>query len=86
MPADYPASERDSKECSMMVVIEPGPVVRFFNGTPYGAVFHERFFAMGSGRDYAEACMHLGLGARRAVEVACELDTGCGNGIDELTL
>lgn len=50
--------------------------------------FHveEPFYAMGSGRDSALACLHLGLDARRAVEVTNTLFTSCGNGIDTLTL
>lgn len=44
------------------------------------------FLAMGAGRDYALAAMHLGFDARKAVEVACHFDAGCGNGIDTLTL
>jgi ATP-dependent protease HslVU (ClpYQ) peptidase subunit len=46
----------------------------------------DRFAAWGAGRDYALAALHLGHDARRAVEVACALDTGCGNGIDTLEL
>jgi hypothetical protein len=30
--------------------------------------------------------MYLGFDAVKAVEVACALDNGCGNGIDALTL
>jgi hypothetical protein len=44
------------------------------------------FTAMGHGRDFALAAMHLGCDALRAVEVACELDIFCGCGIDTLTL
>jgi hypothetical protein len=32
------------------------------------------------------AAMYLGRGAIDAVAVACNLDNGCGNGIDALTL
>jgi hypothetical protein len=42
--------------------------------------------AFGSGRDYAEAAMFLGCDAKRAVEVACQFQTDCGNGIDTLRL
>lgn len=40
----------------------------------------------GSGRDFAEAVLHLGHDARKAVEVACHFQTDCGNGIDSLDL
>jgi ATP-dependent protease HslVU (ClpYQ) peptidase subunit len=86
-PEDYPATERDAKECSMLVVIERGRRgILFFNGTPYPAEFEGPHFAMGSGRDFAHTCMHLGMSAAEAVRVACELDLGCGNGIDTLEL
>ena len=57
-----------------------------YTHTPYPAVHTDRFDAIGSGRDYALAAMYLGHDAKRAVEVACALDNGCGNGIDTLTL
>ncbi len=85
-PAAFPAGERDEKACSMLVVNRPGPEVLFFNGAPFGAMFEDQRFAMGSGRDYAETAMHLGCDAAEAVRVACELDLGCGNGIDTLAL
>lgn len=69
-----------------MVVIQPGPRILFFSGTPYGVLFEDEQFAMGSGRDYATTCMHLGMDAKAAVRVACELDVSCGNGIDALGL
>lgn len=43
-------------------------------------------YAIGSGASYAEAALFLGCDAQRAVEVACALDPGCGNGIDVLSL
>ena len=43
-------------------------------------------FAIGSGRDFALAAMHLGRSADEAVRVACEFDQCCGNGVDELRL
>lgn len=41
--------------------------------------------AWGSGADFALGAMAMGAGARRAVEVACELDVHCGKGIDVVT-
>lgn len=90
VPKDFPPSEREHDKCASMVVIETkergGPTINFYDGGPYPVVFEDRIYAMGSGRDYAQTMMHLGHTARRAVEVACELDPGCGNGVDELTL
>lgn len=45
-----------------------------------------KFYAMGTGGAYATAAMHLGHDAVEAVKVACVYDSGCGNGVDVLTL
>lgn len=57
-----------------------------YEKTPYPQHNEQAFYAIGSGRDYALAAMHLGHDARKAVEVACALDNCCGRGIDTLTL
>lgn len=44
------------------------------------------FHAIGSGRDYAIAAMHMGKTAREAVELACLYDVYTGGPITELTL
>lgn len=69
----------------LMVVRLDKTIVRY-EREPVALLFEDKFSAMGSGRDYALAAMHLGFDARKAVEVASALDTGCGNGIDTLTL
>lgn len=84
-PEAFPAHQAEDCAASFMV-IRPGGVILAFERTPIPLRFEERQRAMGSGRDYALAAMHLGCDARRAVEVACHFDTGCGNGIDTLTL
>lgn len=86
IPAEFPATERDEDKCAMLVVIRPGPSVVFFMANPYGKVFEDEKFAMGSGRDFATTCMHLGMEAKEAVRIASELDMNCGNGIDVLSL
>lgn len=48
--------------------------------------FDDRFYAIGSGSDFALAVMHLGLVAGAAVQVACDLSSECGMGIDTLEL
>jgi hypothetical protein len=44
------------------------------------------FHAVGSGRDYAIAAMHLGKTAREAVELACLYDIYTGSPITEVSL
>lgn len=84
--AKYP-DNRNGEYCRayLLVVRQNGTFIKYeMESCPLE--FEDRFTAMGSGRDYALAAMHLGHDARKAVEVACALDTGCGNGIDALEL
>lgn len=81
---DYPKLQADNLAC-FMVIYNDGRVARY-ERVPVPMFFEAEQQAMGSGRDYALAAMHLGHGAVRAVEVACTLDSGCGNGIDTLEL
>lgn len=46
----------------------------------------ESFTAIGSGRDFALAAMHLGKSARQAVEIATELDLFTGGNVREATV
>lgn len=84
--AAYP-DNRSGEYCRayLMVITREGRVHKY-ESEPIALPFEDKFAAMGSGRDYALAVMHLGHSARKAVEVACALDTSCGNGIDMLRL
>lgn len=80
--ADFPDKDKDS---SLLVVKPDGTTLLFgSNATPIH--IEDAFYAMGSGRDFATAAMHLGKTAREAVEVACKFDVYCGRGVDELDL
>lgn len=82
-PSTYPkALERNDTAAYVF----DGKCVLKYTKSAYPELIEDSQFAAGSGRDYALAAMHLGFGARRAVEVACHFDSGCGNGIDTLTL
>lgn len=83
---DFPAMQRDVKECVTMMVVEPSGRILQYENTPDPIVIENRFWAIGSGRDFAMAAMFLGQGASHAAEVACALDLGCGNGVDVLCL
>lgn len=83
-PDDFP-KKQESMAANLLVVYANGTTARY-ESAPIAIPFENKLQAMGSGRDYALAAMYLGCDARRAVEVACALDNGCGNGIDELTL
>lgn len=85
-PEDFPASQRDKDDWAAFLVIWPSGAIGRFERTPYPLTYEGQFFAAGSGGDFALAAMHLGKTAREAVELACLLDSGCGNGTTELTL
>jgi 20S proteasome alpha/beta subunit len=49
-------------------------------------LIEDRFYAVGSGADFARAAMALGKTAVEAVELASRFDTSTGDGIDLLAL
>jgi len=85
VPEKFPASQRGS-DWAPVLVIEADGSMSSYNQAPYPIRWEGRFGAIGSGREYALAAMHLGKTAAEAVAVACALDPSCGNGIDTLTL
>lgn len=85
-PSAFP-SNRDANNdpyCSVMVITPEKKIFKIERG-PYLIEFEDKVMAMGCGRDYALATMHLGFDAVKAVEVASALDISCGKGIDMLT-
>lgn len=58
------------------------PQVVVFENMPVEVEIVDDFMAWGSGRDFAMGAMAMGAGAVKAVEVACQLDTNCGMGVD----
>lgn len=89
-PEKFPASQRDKDDWAGLLVIrpraDPGLRIARYERTPHPLFFEDETFAIGCGRDFAMAAMYVGKTAREAVEVAIALDSGCGNGIDTLTL
>ncbi len=67
-----------------MVVVWPDKTVWKYDRAPSPMKFDPQIFAIGSGRDFALAAMHLGKTSSEAVEVACVFDIGCGCGVDTL--
>jgi hypothetical protein len=83
-PEDFPAGNRDKDDWAGLLVIRKGQPIARYERTPYPLLFEDKQFAIGCGRDFAIAAMHLGKTAKEAVEVAIALDSGCGNGVDTL--
>lgn len=83
-PAKYPDNTGD--DSCLFIAIRSDGVIERYESSAYPIIVEEKFFAVGSGRDYARAAMYLGVDARTAVDVACKFDENCGNGIDTLTL
>jgi ATP-dependent protease HslVU (ClpYQ) peptidase subunit len=82
----FPDFQRDPESSVSLLMISPQGQILQYENTPHPIAIENKFWAIGSGSDYAMAAMHLGHSARRAVEVAIALDPGCGNGIDEIIL
>lgn len=84
--ADFPEIQRDKDDWQPCLVIESDGSISLYERSPHPIRYENKCVAIGSGREYARAAMHLGCSAPHAVLVACELDPGCGNGVDTLEL
>lgn len=84
--AQLPQPQRNPNDCVSMLLIESDGRVLQYESSAYPICIENDKWAIGSGRDFAMAAMHLGCDARRAVEVACALDASCGNGVDAMEL
>lgn len=83
---DFPENCRSQDNLSKLIVITETGKINMYYRAPKPIFIEDKFFAIGSGADFALATMHLGFDARKAVEVAIALDNSCGNGIDTLML
>ncbi len=82
---EFPAHQRDKNDWQPVMVIDCDKRMLLYERTPHPIVWERGFGAIGSGKQYAIAAMHMGASAKDAVAVACEYDPGSGNGIDVLT-
>lgn len=83
----YAPYNKDSNDPHLMVVDRLSLGIYRHHGGAFMRS-HHKFFAIGSGRDYALAAMHLGKNSREAVEVAIHFDNNTGGeviefGVDE---
>lgn len=82
-----PTSDSMQPESFELLLVRPGGEVFYANNAPTltGPLTGE-YWAAGSGSHFALGAMCMGADARRAVEVASELDVWSGNGLDSLSL
>lgn len=92
-PEKMPPAQRDKDDWASMLVVKlvlkregVEAEVWSYERSPFPVRLYDPFTAIGAGRDYALAAMHLGKCAREAVEVASHFDISCGNGVDVLEL
>ena len=86
-PADWPATNRDSKDCSHLIVILAGnKAVRTYQCGPYPIELEGDKQAWGSGSEAAMAALLCGCDAKKAVEITNTIVSGCGSGVDTLTI
>lgn len=79
-PSEFPSPQRDDETRTHAIVVPPkGPAVLYMGGTIPSPVYG-RFWALGSGRDFAMMAMHLGKSALQAVLLAQKFDTASGLG------
>lgn len=84
-PEKVPAFQLTDDYQVVLVVRNDGRVFQYANSAHPWEI-EDPFHAIGSGRDFAMAAMHLGCNASDAVRVTCALSTECGVGIDSLEL
>lgn len=78
----YAPYNKDSNDPALMVVCRlSGKVYRHAGGAFRPTKYQQ--FAIGSGRDFAMAAMHLGKSAKEAVEVAMHFDINTGGEVIE---
>lgn len=83
---EFPASQSDEKTWVSALHVARDGQVDLYERFPTPMRIEDPIFAIGSGRDFALAAMHLGKSAREAVEIACLFQSDCGNGVDVLEL
>lgn len=84
--AELPDEQREIARCSSLLVITPEGLIRVYQNGGFPLDVENPYYAIGSGKEAASAVLELGFDAVRAVEIASIVCTGCGGGVDILTL
>lgn len=83
-PEKFPVFGRSNDDWCGLLAIKPDKTIWKYERTPYPFLIENKYFAIGSGRDFAMATMECGGTSKKAIEVASKLDIGTGIGIDSL--
>ena len=84
-PEEFPKSQLDDDKWAPILVITKTNKILKYEQSPIPIEYEDGMQAIGSGRDYALAAMHLGKNAKEAIEVASKFDPHTGNGVDTLS-
>ena len=74
----------ENEKWALLVVVLPGKPVVFYENRPEPIEIFDPFVAWGVGREVALGVMAMGGDAIRAVEIASQFVSGCGNGCDHV--
>lgn len=85
-PDKWPECQKDKDRYCRFIVITPTGKIMDYCREPFPTIIEDEFYAWGSGGDSALGAMAMGASARKAVEIACNHESGCGNGITVLRL
>lgn len=86
-PEKYPKMQRESNECSPVLVVQPDGTAQIYERTPYPVVYDkDQPVCLGSGREFARMALHLGKTPVEAVRLTSELCASCGGGVDWLSI
>lgn len=83
---DFPLNQRSKDDWQPTLVIEADGTSSIYERTPHPIKYEQLHIAIGSGREFARAALHLGKTSVESVQCAIDLCGTCGNGIDTLTL
>ena len=81
---EWPDSQKDDNNWSVLIVAEPGVAVHFYERLPFPQKVEDRFCAWGSGKEFAIGAMAMGADAKTAVEVAIAHCDSCGIGVTSI--
>lgn len=84
-PEDFPERQKDDENFTLVVHLTKDGLVTY-ESSVHPVKFEDKYYASGSGRDFALAAMHCGKTSAEAVEITSLFENGCGNGVDSMKL